>query len=65
MLIGQTDQNGGWTSARLAPGKYYLQTTAIPPDKSPESINRIWRDRYQSKEVEIEPNTNLDVTLQH
>jgi hypothetical protein len=65
MLIGQTDQNGAWTSARLAPGKYYVQTSATPPDKSPESIGTLWSNRHQAKEVDIEPSRNVQITLQH
>ncbi|MFN3324384.1 MAG: hypothetical protein ACK5AZ_12885 [Bryobacteraceae bacterium] len=38
MILGQTDQNGAWTSARLAPGKYYALARRTAPDKSPESI---------------------------
>jgi hypothetical protein len=64
MVIGQTDQNGAWTSTRLAPGKYYVQARPIPPDKSPESIGGLWGNRHQAKEVEIEPKANVQLTLQ-
>lgn len=63
MILGQTDQNGAWTSDRLAPGKYYALARRTAPDKSPESIADLWRNRHRAKELDLAPNAHLDLAL--
>jgi hypothetical protein len=63
MLSGQTDQNGAWSSAIVPPGKYYVITTQLPVDKTPESIGKLWRSRNNAQDVEIGPGATVQVTL--
>ncbi len=63
MIQGQTDQNGMWTSNRIAPGKYYVLASETPVDKSPESIGKLWRTKLQAKEIEVGPKATVEVTL--
>ncbi len=63
MLTNQTDQNGVWTSATLAPGKYYALVQSDRVERSPETISRFWRTRPQAEVVEIAPNGSASVTL--
>jgi len=63
IVSGQCDQNGNWTSARLAPGKYYVMAMQTPHDNSPESIAKIWSNRNHMKEVELMPNGKAQLKL--
>lgn len=63
IIAGQCDQNGMWTSSRLAPGKYYATALAAPHDNSPESIGALWRNRTQMKEIEVTAKGEAQVTI--
>jgi len=63
LVSGETDQNGVYTSAALAPGKYYVLATGASIDKSPESIGRLWRARSHGAEADVGPNTTVQLTL--
>jgi len=58
-----TDQNGSCASSTLAPGKYFVAASAAPPDRTPESVARIWANRSRFQEVEIAPKSTIQVTL--
>jgi hypothetical protein len=53
MVVGQTDQNGEWSSSLLAPGKYYVIGTEALVDKTPEGIARLSRMRSRAYELQI------------
>ena len=53
MVVGQTDQNGEWSSAILAPGKYFVIGTKALVDKSPEGISRLTGMRTKAYELQI------------
>lgn len=59
----QTDQNGVWTTKRLAAGKYYVVASAAPFDMTPESIGRLWQLHTKAQEVELGPGANVQVTV--
>ena len=64
MVTGQTDQNGEWASAQLAPGKYYVTASSTEVDLTPESVAALWRARVsKAKEVEIASGGVAKVTL--
>jgi hypothetical protein len=63
LTTGKTDLRGTWSSASLAPGKYYAVATSDGIDKSPETIARLWRARTGAQEVDISPNGRAMVTL--
>jgi hypothetical protein len=63
MVSGQADQNGAWSSAQLAPGKYYVLATQGPVLKSPEIVNKLWLARSKAKEVDLAPGASAQVTL--
>jgi hypothetical protein len=64
MQSGATDQNGMWTSAALAPGKYFALASPAAVDKSPESIGKLWRARTRAEEVEVQTNLTARVALE-
>jgi hypothetical protein len=63
IVSGQCDQNGAWTSNRLAPGKYYVVALYTPYNNSPESIGKLWGSRTHFKEIELAPKGNVQVAL--
>jgi hypothetical protein len=63
LISGQTDQNGGYSSDMLAPGKYLVLASAAPVDSTPESIGKLLRSRTHAQEVEIAANGTAQVTL--
>ena len=60
---GKTDQAGAWSSATLAPGKYFVLATSGTVDRSPETIGKLWKARSRGEEVEIAPNGKVSATL--
>ena len=64
MQSGVTDQNGTWTSAALAPGKYCALANQAAVDKSPESIGKLWLARTRAVEIELQPNKTARVSLE-
>ncbi len=63
MVTAQTDQNGAWSSVLLAPGKYYVFAGAMPLDRSPETISKLWRGRSKAKEVDLGPSSSMQIML--
>jgi hypothetical protein len=63
LISGQTDQNGTYTSTALPPGKYYVLASPAAIDKSPERIGTLWHARSHGKEVDVGPNTTVQLTL--
>ncbi len=63
LISGQTDQNGAYTSAALAPGKYYVLASPAAIDKSPERIGTLWHARSHCKEIEVGSNATVQLTL--
>jgi hypothetical protein len=57
------DQNGAWSTKRLAPGKYYVVASNAPFDMTPESIGRLWQLHTRAQEVELGPGATVQVTL--
>lgn len=63
LVSEQTDQNGAWSTKRLAPGKYYVVASAAPFDMTPESIGRLWQLHTKAQEVELGPGASVQVTI--
>lgn len=63
LVTGRTDQNGAWSSARLAPGKYYALATDAQIDKGPECIGALWRARIRAQEIDLAPKATLQLNL--
>ena len=63
MVLGNTDQNGAWTSETLQPGKYRALATTRKIDYTPESIGRLLRSRTRAKEIDLNPNADAAVAL--
>jgi hypothetical protein len=59
----QTDQNGAWSTKRLAPGKYYVVASAAPFNLAPESMDRLWQLHTTAREVELGPGASVQVTV--
>jgi hypothetical protein len=57
------DQNGAWSTKRLAPGKYYIVASTAPFDMTPESIGRLWQMHTKAQEVELGPGATVQMTL--
>lgn len=63
MVVGQTDQNGEWSSSILAPGKYFVIGTKAPIDKSPEGISRLTGMRTKAYELQINSGVSARLML--
>jgi protocatechuate 3,4-dioxygenase beta subunit len=64
-IAGQTDQNGEYSSAALAPGRYYvLATSAAVTDGSPESLGKLLAARSKAKEVDVGAGVAVQLTLE-
>ena len=50
-----SDQNGTWSTHRMAPGKYYVVASQFPFDLSPEGAARLWHARMSAHEVDLDP----------
>jgi hypothetical protein len=61
---GEADQLGLYTSATLAPGKYYVLATESPISTTYESINHLWLNRSRAAEVEAGAGQGLQVTVE-
>jgi Carboxypeptidase regulatory-like domain len=65
LVSGRTDQDGLYSSYTLAPGKYYALASSAEIDRTPESINKLWRARLtKAKEVELSSGKMAQVTLE-
>jgi hypothetical protein len=60
---GKTNSQGTWTSAMLAPGKYYILATNDGIDKSVETVTKLWAARTRGQEVDLSPNGTANLTL--
>lgn len=63
LVFGQTDQNGVYESATLAPGKYFVLATSMVVDRTPETTGRLMRSRNRATETVIAAGTSVQVTL--
>jgi hypothetical protein len=63
MVVGQTDQNGTWKSAALAPGKYYVLAWNALPRPTPETIAQLRRLKNQATEIEVGAGATAQVKL--
>jgi hypothetical protein len=63
LVWGQADQQGGYESGTLAPGKYYILATEAPISMTYEDVHRLWKARSQAAEVELATGQTLHVTL--
>jgi hypothetical protein len=67
MLTGRADQNGTWSSAVLAPGKYEVIALNLPPgvsvDRSPESLAKLLRARGKAQEIDLAPSATAQITI--
>jgi hypothetical protein len=63
MVTGRTDQNGAWTSRKLAPGNYFALAVRIDVSRSPEVIAQLWSRRNRAEEVKLQANGSQEVTL--
>jgi len=56
----------GWSRAAspLRPGKYLVLASELSLDGTAEPIRKLWRARSKAKEVEIGPNSTVQVTLE-
>ena len=59
-----TDQNGAWSTHRLAPGKYYVVASQHRFDLSPEGAARLWHSRMSAHEVDLGPGATEQVTVE-
>ncbi len=63
LVIGETDQNGQFTSHTLAPGKYFVAAVTNQVDATTDTIDRLWRSRLRFQEVELTAGGSVQVTL--
>lgn len=63
LLTGRTDQAGRWTSAALAPGKYYALATNDAINKAPETIAKLLASRSRAQEFDVNPSGSATLTL--
>ncbi|MDQ2774471.1 MAG: carboxypeptidase-like regulatory domain-containing protein, partial [Acidobacteriota bacterium] len=63
LLQGQTDQNGGYSSGSIAPGKYYVLATNGSIDRTPETIAKLMQMRTHMQEADLQPNGSMQLTL--
>jgi hypothetical protein len=64
LVRASTDQNGAYTSGRLAPGKYTVIATDSNVDFSADFIDRLWAARSKAEPTELAVNGTASVTLQ-
>jgi hypothetical protein len=53
MITGKTDQNGNWSTAILAPGKYLAIAPDSMVDRSPEGLARLSKMREKAQKIEV------------
>jgi hypothetical protein len=63
LILGQTDQNGTYSSEMLAPGKYHVLATNVSIDKTPERIRQVTILRSRGQEIEIVQNSPASALL--
>jgi hypothetical protein len=64
LMRSSTDQNGAYTSGRLAPGKYTVIATGGNVDFSADCIDKLWAARSKAEPIELAANGTASVTLQ-
>jgi hypothetical protein len=62
-VFGKADQLGAWTSPALAPGKYLVLAANETLDTKVFHIDRLWAARPRAQEIELAPNSILQVKL--
>ena len=63
MIIGQTDQDGVYSSSCLAPGKYLVLASTTPIDRSPEAIAKLLDLRTRAKEIDVSGGSSSLLTI--
>ena len=63
LVSGKTDQSGAWSSATMAPGKYFVLAVTDTIDRSPETIGKLWKARNHAEEVQITAGGKSALTL--
>ena len=64
LISGKTDQNGAYSSAHLAPGKYVVLASMEAFDAAPESVEWLKAARNQGTEVIVGANATATVSLE-
>jgi hypothetical protein len=64
LIRASTDQNGNYTSDRLAPGKYIVIATDASVDSSVDSIDKLWAVRNKAQSVDLAPNGTVGVSVE-
>jgi hypothetical protein len=64
LIRASTDQNGNYTSARLAPGKYIVIATEASIDSSMDSIDKLWTVRNKAQSIDLAPNGTAGVSVE-
>jgi hypothetical protein len=64
LIRASTDQNGNYTSARLAPGKYFVIATDANIDFSVDSIDKLWAVRTRAKSIDLTPSGTVSVSVE-
>jgi hypothetical protein len=64
LIRASSDQNGNYTSDRLAPGKYILIATDSSIDSSVDSIDSLWAVRNKAQSVDLAPNGTVSVLVE-
>jgi hypothetical protein len=64
LIRASTDQNGNYTSDRLAPGKYIVMATDSSIDSSVDSIDKLWAVRNKAQSVDLAPNGTVSVSVE-
>jgi hypothetical protein len=64
VTLGHTDENGAYSSHRLAPKKYYVPATLKQVNRAPECIAKIRQAKSKAYEVGLTSNSvkRLDIT---
>jgi hypothetical protein len=63
LIRSSTDQNGAYTSGKLAPGKYIVIATESRVDFSADCIDKLWAARSKAEPIELAPNGSASVTV--
>ncbi len=61
MITGEADASGAWSSAMIAPGKYYVIATSVAVNHGVETVAKLWRARASAEEVEAAPGATIQL----
>ena len=63
MVSGRADAAGVWTSPVVAPGKYLVMSSAVPVNRSVESVARVFGGRSKAQGIELAARGTATVNL--